>query len=664
MAFPNLLKRLFASNGAGITLRGDIMPYGTAAPKAHGTAAAGSAETLSRSDHVHPLQTTVSGNAGSATKLAAKRTIDGVSFDGSANIHHYGTCSTAAGTAAKTVTLANFVLATGAIAFIRFTVTNTASSPTLNINSTGAKAIRYRNETISAGHLAANRTYCFIYDGSYYQLVGDIDTNTTYTAASAAPKAPGTAAVGTSTKYAREDHVHPLQTTVSGNAGSATKLATKRTIDGVNFDGSANIHHYGTCSTAADTEAKTVALANFVLATGAIAFIRFTVTNTASSPTLNINATGAKAIRYRNAGINASHLAADRTYCFIYDGSYYQLVGDIDTNTKYTAASAAPKAPGTAAVGTSTKYAREDHVHPLQTTVSGNAGSATKLAAKRTIDGVSFDGSANIHHYGTCSTDAGTAAKTVTLANFVLATGAEVTVRFTVTNTASNPTLNVNGTGAKAIQYRNAAISAGYLAANRTYRFVYDGSSYELVGDVDTNTTYTAASATPKAPGTAAVGTSTKYAREDHVHPSQTFSAFPTGTQMLFVQAAAPTGWTKQTTVNDAAIRVVSGTTGGGTGGTTAFSTAFVSNKSISLSGNVGATTLSVNQMPSHTHSYSQITSWRGWNGRDDGNDSKPPVSGATGAAGGSQSHTHSLSGTATVSLAVKYVDVILCKKD
>ena len=227
MAFPNLLKRLFASNGAGITLRGDIMPYGTAAPKAHGTAAAGSAETLSRSDHVHPLQTTVSGNAGSATKLATKRTIDGVNFDGSANIHHYGTCSTAAGTAAKTVTLANFVLATGAIAFIRFTVTNTASSPTLNINATGAKAIRYRNAGINASHLAANRTYCFIYDGSYYQLVGDIDTNTTYTAASAAPKAPGTAAVGTSTKYAREDHVHPAQTigTASGTVSGTTKLS-------------------------------------------------------------------------------------------------------------------------------------------------------------------------------------------------------------------------------------------------------------------------------------------------------------------------------------------------------------------------------------------------------------------------------------------------------
>lgn len=355
---------------------------------------------------------------------------------------------------------------------------------------------------------------------------------------------------------------------------------------------------------------------------------------------------------------------------FASNGAGITLRGDI-----MPYGTAAPKAHGTAAAGSAETLSRSDHVHPLQTTVSGNAGSATKLATKRTIDGVNFDGSANIHHYGTCSTAAGTAAKTVTLANFVLATGAEVTVRFTVTNTASNPTLNVNGTGAKAIQYRNAAISAGYLAANRTYRFVYDGSSYELVGDVDTNTTYTAASATPKAPGTAAVGTSTKYAREDHVHPSQTFSAFPTGTQMLFVQAAAPTGWTKQTTVNDAAIRVVSGTTGGGTGGNVAFSTVFMSDKAITLSGNVGATTISSGQSPSHSHSFllfdnrlGNYTALRNTDGAatslqkvtNSWNSMPFPVSDTS---GGNSSHTHSLSGTATVDLSVKYLDTILCKK-
>lgn len=129
---------------------------------------------------------------------------------------------------------------------------------------------------------------------------------------------------------------------------------------------------------------------------------------------------------------------------------------------------------------------------------SGYANNAVKLATARTIDGVSFNGSANITHYGTCSTSAATAAKTVALTGFTLVTGAIITVRFSATNSAANPTLNVNGTGAKAIRYRNAAITAGYLAANRTYTFVYDGTYYQLVGDinVDTNTTYNTGTAT------------------------------------------------------------------------------------------------------------------------------------------------------------------------
>ena len=129
---------------------------------------------------------------------------------------------------------------------------------------------------------------------------------------------------------------------------------------------------------------------------------------------------------------------------------------------------------------------------------SGYANNAVKLATARTIDGVSFNGSANITHYGTCSTAAATAAKTVALTGFTLVRGAIITVRFSATNSAANPTLNVNNTGAKAIRYRNAAITAGYLAANRTYTFVYDGTYYQLVGDinVDTNTTYNTGTAT------------------------------------------------------------------------------------------------------------------------------------------------------------------------
>lgn len=66
--------------------------------------------------------------------------------------------------------------------------------------------------------------------------------------ATTVPKAPGTAATGSSAKYAREDHVHPVQTSVSGSAGSAAKLSTARTIlvnlastTAGSFDGTKNI---------------------------------------------------------------------------------------------------------------------------------------------------------------------------------------------------------------------------------------------------------------------------------------------------------------------------------------------------------------------------------------------------------------------------------------
>lgn len=63
------------------------------------------------------------------------------------------------------------------------------------------------------------------------------------------PKESGVATIGTSNKYATEDHVHPIQTSVTGNAGTATKLQTARSItlsDGaistpISFDGSSDI---------------------------------------------------------------------------------------------------------------------------------------------------------------------------------------------------------------------------------------------------------------------------------------------------------------------------------------------------------------------------------------------------------------------------------------
>ena len=72
MAFPNLLKRLFDTDGAGVKLRGDIMPFSAEAPKAGGTASAGTSNTVARGDHVHPAQTigTASGTVSGTTKLS------------------------------------------------------------------------------------------------------------------------------------------------------------------------------------------------------------------------------------------------------------------------------------------------------------------------------------------------------------------------------------------------------------------------------------------------------------------------------------------------------------------------------------------------------------------------------------------------------------------
>lgn len=92
----------------------------------------------------------------------------------------YAVCSTAAATAAKTVTIPGFRLFAGAVAYIKFSVKNTAANPTLNISGTGAKAIWYQGAAISSSYLNANRTYAFVYDGSVYQLIGDINTDTKY----------------------------------------------------------------------------------------------------------------------------------------------------------------------------------------------------------------------------------------------------------------------------------------------------------------------------------------------------------------------------------------------------------------------------------------------------------------------------------------------------
>jgi len=63
----------------------------------------------------------------------------------------YATSSTDAGTQAKTATCSNFSLYTGASITVTFSKANTHATPTLNVNSTGAKSIKsYTGAALSA----------------------------------------------------------------------------------------------------------------------------------------------------------------------------------------------------------------------------------------------------------------------------------------------------------------------------------------------------------------------------------------------------------------------------------------------------------------------------------------------------------------------------------
>jgi hypothetical protein len=209
------------------------------------------------------------------------------------------------------------------------------------------------------------------------------------------------------------------------------------------------------------------------------------------------------------------------------------------------------------------------------------------------------------------------------------------TLNQNTTGTASNVTGTVaasnGGTGQTSLTANNVLLGNGTSAV----QFVAPGTSGNVL--TSNGTTWTSGSA----PG------------------------FPSGTVLLFYQAAAPTGWTQVTTQNNKALRVVSGT-GGGTGGSVAFTTAFASQ---SAGGTVGSTTLSTSQIPSHAH---QVGNGRQSSGffntfsssgaffQDVGSSSGNAGSSNTGGGG---SHDHTFTGS-SINLAVQYIDIILASRN
>ena len=166
------------------------------------------------------------------------------------------------------------------------------------------------------------------------------------------------------------------------------------------------------------------------------------------------------------------------------------------------------------------------------------------------------------------------------------------------------------------------------------------------------------------------------------------------GTQMVFLQASAPTGWTQNTTstLANSTLRVITSGTAG-TGGSDAFASVFGGSKSTSGSASadisplsvdtsglsVGATTISTPTLPSHSHNFKA--------GPTEGRNlfAFNPTYGSyglnptnTNATGGGGSHSHPVSGSASVSgnigapavslsvpgMNIKHANVIVASKD
>jgi hypothetical protein len=230
---------------------------------------------------------------------------------------------------------------------------------------------------------------------------------------------------------------------------------------------------------------------------------------------------------------------------------------------------------------------------------------------------------------GTSTAFTATTAQTLTLSD-------GVTVRLQMSATSgATPTLNVDSTGAKAIQgVSGTAIATGALLSGGLYHFTYRSS--------------------PDA-----------WIVADRYAPNE----FASGVKMLFYANTAPTGWTIVTSsINDKALRVVSGSgagggTGGATGGTTAFTSVFAARTLTAA--NLPDFSVTVTD-PGHTHTVSlESQSNYGAGGNPAGRISSTTTTSSsttgitaafgTTARGGAQS---------TIDFAVQYASVIIATKD
>ncbi len=159
------------------------------------------------------------------------------------------------------------------------------------------------------------------------------------------------------------------------------------------------------------------------------------------------------------------------------DGESPTLVSTVITYTQSTSGTVAPTS-GWQSTPPAAVAGRFMWTRVVQTFSDGKTSTSYSVAYNGTNGIKGADGSMI---YATCATAANVAAKVATTVGdvtFVLKTNVTVTVKFTYANTAANPTLNINGTGAKQILLFSQ--NSVYWNAGACITFTYDGTYYRV----------------------------------------------------------------------------------------------------------------------------------------------------------------------------------------
>lgn len=247
------------------------------------------AAVLKRAIQTHaPTPTTITGNAGTATKLATARTINGVAFDGSANITVADSTKlpTAGGTITGALAVSGLLTANGGFKGHYVTTDNRALTP--SATPKGAFGAYFTSQGGLTG--AGNATYGDLLTLNSYHDTSGGNANALFFAKGSKSIFHYQAAQGATTWGAASQLAY-----VTDNVASATRLATARTIGGVSFDGAANINLPGVNATGNQNttgSAATLTTARTINGTSFNGSANITTANWGTARTITIGSTG------------------------------------------------------------------------------------------------------------------------------------------------------------------------------------------------------------------------------------------------------------------------------------------------------------------------------------------------------------------------------------